>query len=75
MKLTRSGPREPHSTCKKIKCQPEGNEAITKKSQTPLKKIAGRQGVQVICSAPNKAYFMCRKLNREIIEEKSSYNM
>lgn len=30
-----------------------------------LKKVAGRQGVQVVCSAPNKAYSMCRRVNQE----------
>ena len=65
--------------CAKIKRQPEGDGRITtKQPRAPyvvapyihgvthrLKKIAGRKGVQVICSAPNKAYSMCRKVNRE----------
>ena len=29
-----------------------------------LKKIASRQDVQVVCSAPNKAYSMCRRVNK-----------
>ena len=28
-----------------------------------LNKIGTRQGVKVVCSAPNKAYAMCRKVN------------
>lgn len=28
-----------------------------------LKKIASRQGVKVVCSAPNKAHAMCRNVN------------
>lgn len=35
-----------------------------------LKKIAARQGIKVVCSAPNKAYSMCRKVNRHTNEKK-----
>ncbi|MDD9361340.1 MAG: hypothetical protein PV344_00160 [Anaplasma sp.] len=30
-----------------------------------LKKIAARQDITVVCSAPNKAYSMCRKVNQD----------
>ena len=62
--------------CQNLKRGQEGIEGKTKKKTgnpivvVPylhgithrLKKIAGRQGVQVVCSAPNKAYSMCGRV-------------
>ena len=64
--------------CNSIKRNP-GEEGQTKKNTRQpiviapyihgithrLKKIAGRQGVHVVCSAPNKAHSMCRRVNQE----------
>lgn len=63
--------------CKKVRQKQKTNAQPTKKKPPKplvvmpyihgimhrLKKIASRQGVQVVCSAPNKAYAMCRKVN------------
>ncbi|KAH9364414.1 hypothetical protein HPB48_022729 [Haemaphysalis longicornis] len=39
-----------------------------------LKKIAARQGVFVLCSAPNKAYQLCRRVNNEARGETCTTN-
>ena len=63
----------------KLKCKPAGTgerqktKATEKIAVVPyihgithkLKKIAARQDVKVVCSAPNKAYSMCRKVNQD----------
>lgn len=40
-----------------------------------LKKIAARQDIRVVCSAPNKAYSMCRKVNEDTNQKKQICNV
>lgn len=63
----------------KLKCKTSGTDGTqqTKDKQKiailpyihgithKLKKIAARQDIKVVCSAPNKAYSMCRKVNQD----------
>ncbi|CAN8008485.1 unnamed protein product [Ixodes pacificus] len=67
------------SICKQVRRKPRETAQPTKKKlpkplvvlpyvhgvRHRLKKIAGRHGIQVVFSAPNKAYAMCRKVNSE----------
>lgn len=78
------------SICEKICRTIKTNKATSQQTKKPrppfvvipyihgvthkLKKIANRQNVQVICSAPNKAYSMCRKINQVPINTKEKCN-
>lgn len=66
LKSAKSGKKVNEETRRKIAVLPYVH-GITHK----LKKIAARNEIQVVCSAPNKAYSMCRRVNNRTGKEKT----